>query len=330
MSESENFKVAVVGGGSSGVMAALRGVLNNDQVVLYTGSAKAKKKSRALWVGKVENMPGHLDYKKGIVNPSMETLKWIASSPFASLLTQVKSSVSEIIKNSNGTFTVKDEKGGEETVFAVVLATGVMDVQPNIGGSIEPILPFANVQLVDYCIRCDGHHVLGKKTSIIGGGDGAAWVAILLKERYDVADMTIITNGDKQEFSEEIKKLISAYEIKVEYSPISEVNGNHKELRLDGFVLEDETLVASDIAFVSLGMIVYNELAKSLELELDERGFVKTHKLSESSVENVYAVGDLQAGKKNQIYTGWDIAVDAMDSINSKKRRMRREKILNS
>jgi thioredoxin reductase (NADPH) len=139
---SKNFKIAVVGGGSAGVMAALRGVLNNDEVILYMGSPKAKKRSRAQWVAKVENMPGHLDYKKGIMNPNVETLKWIRESEFSHLLTEVKTSVTEIIKNEDGSFIIKDEKGGEENAFAVVLATGVMDVQPHIQGSIAPILPY--------------------------------------------------------------------------------------------------------------------------------------------------------------------------------------------
>lgn len=327
---SKNFKIAVVGGGSAGVMAALRGVLNNDEVILYMGSPKAKKRSRAQWVAKVENMPGHLEYKKGIMNPNIETLKWIRESDFSHLLSEVKTSVTEVIKNDDGSFTVKDEKGGEENVFAVVLATGVMDVQPHIQGSIQPILPYANVQLVDYCIRCDGHHVYKKKTSIIGPGDGAAWVGILLKERYDVPEMTIITNGDKAEFSEDVKKLMKLYDIKVEYSPIKEIHGNAKELVLEGYTLEDGTKIDTQISFISLGMIVYNELAKALGVELDERGFVNTFKQSETSIENIYAIGDLKANSKKQIYTGWDNAVDALDSINSKKRRLKREALLNS
>jgi thioredoxin reductase (NADPH) len=65
----------VIGGGAAGVMAALRGTLNNKQVLFFPGSPKNKKKSRAQWVSKVENMPGYSQYKKGIVQPHMETIK---------------------------------------------------------------------------------------------------------------------------------------------------------------------------------------------------------------------------------------------------------------
>lgn len=328
MTTKLNGKIAVVGGGSAGIMAALRGVLNNDEVLLYMGSAKTKKKSRALWVSKIENIPGHFDYKKGIVNPNIETLKWIKQSEFKDNLIQINSAVTDIKKNSDGTFNITDDKGATENVFAVVLATGVMDVQPKIQGSIETVFPFANVQLIDYCIRCDGHHVQNKNVAIIGGGDGAAWVGILLKERYDIPEITIVTNGDEQEFTKDTKKLIELYKIKVENSPILNIQGDAKQRKLDGFKLEDGKDINAKIAFVSMGMVIYNELAKQIGAQLDERGFVKTFKLSETSMENAYAIGDLKANSKKQIYTGWDNAVDAMDSINSKLRRIKRNQML--
>ena len=75
------------------------------------------------------------------------------------------------------------------------------------------------------------------------------------------------------------------------------------------------------LTFVSLGMIVYNELAKEIGAELDERGFVKTNAKGETNIENFYAVGDIQADTKKQIYTSWDMAVDSLDDINAKIRR---------
>lgn len=320
------FDIAVVGGGAAGIMAALRGVLNNDNVALFTGNAKAKKKSRAQWVSKVENMPGYHEYKKGIVNPNMETLKWIKSSEFKDKFTQLNNlSVETITRNDDGTFTLKDNKGEEYQTKYVVLATGLMDVQPHIGGSIEPVLPYANVQLIDYCLRCDGHHVLGKDTTIIGHTSGAIWVASMLYERYQTPSMNIVTNGETSDFDETTQELAKMYGFNIYTSPIKSIDGNAKELVLNGFELEDGTFVKNDIAFVSLGMIVYNELAKSLGAEVDNRGFVTTNQKGETTIEGLYAVGDLQADIKKQIYTAWDSAVDALDDINGKIRRKKRE-----
>ena len=75
-------------------------------------------------------------------------------------------------------------------------------------------------------------------------------------------------------------------------------------------------------------MIIYNELAVSLEAEIDERGFVKTNAKGETNIEGLYAIGDLQADTKKQIYTSWDMAVDALDDIDNKIRRKLREQTL--
>lgn len=321
------YEAAIVGGGSAGVMAALRGVLNNDDVLLITGSPKTKKASRAQWVAKVENIPGYQDYNKGIMNPNKETLDWIKESKFADRLETVADKVTSIEKDGE-VFTVETEKGDSYKAYNVVLATGVMDVQPHINGSIKDVLPYANVQLIDYCLRCDGHHVQDKSLAVIGSGDGAAWVGIMLHERYNIPQTTILTNGEDNEFSEEVQELVDMYGFKVETSPITDIKGNAKEVVLEGFELEDGTFVGAGMSFVSLGMIVYNELAKQIGAELDRRGFVITNAKSESSVEGVYAVGDLQADKKKQIYTGWDTAVDALDHINGKKRKRERTKKL--
>ena len=76
----KNSNIAIIGGGAAGTMAALRGVLNNDDCLYLPGAPKNKKKSRAQWVAKVENMPAYADIKRGITGPGNETIKWIASS----------------------------------------------------------------------------------------------------------------------------------------------------------------------------------------------------------------------------------------------------------
>jgi thioredoxin reductase (NADPH) len=321
--------IAIIGAGAAGVMAALRGVLNNDKVIMFTGSAKDKKKSRAQWVRKVENIPGFQNLEKGILDPNKQTIEDIKNGAFAENLELAQESVKEVIKNDDGSFTILTDKGEHHADFTV-LATGVMDVQPHIEGSIKGVFQYANLQLIDYCVRCDGHHVKDKETVIIGHTESAAWVSVMLVERYQVPGMTILTNGHEPEFSEELWELIDIYQIEVETAPIMEIMGDAKKGLMEGFMLEESKWVHAGIAFVSLGMIVYNDLAKGLGVELDQRGFVKTNVKGESNVENFYAVGDIQAGTKKQIYTSWDSAVDALDDINAKIRRINRQTKLNN
>lgn len=316
--------VAVVGGGSAGAMAVLRVVLNNDECLFFPGSPKDKKRSRAFWVSKVENMPGHLQYKKGIEEPNKESLDWLTTGAFKEKFIWKKNTgVTNIVKGEDGIFTLTDNKNETYRARYVILCTGVMDVQPMIQGSIEPIYPYANIQLADYCMRCDGHHVLNKKIAVFGHDSSAAWVGIILYERYQCPEITILTNGEKVAFSDEVLELMKKYNIKVVTEAITEIKGDPKNHILEGFVCGDK-VVNVEFAFISLGMIVYNELAKKLGAELDQRGFVHTDAKGKSSVEGLYVAGDLRANAKKQIYTAWDHAVDSADEINLLIRRKKR------
>jgi len=324
------YPVCVIGGGSAGVMASLRTVLNNDECLLFPGTPKNKKRSRAFWVSKIENMPSHFSFKKGIEDPNKEVIRWINQSPFAEKLIYKKNlGVEKITKNSSGVFEIVSSSNEIFYAKFVILCTGVMDVQPEINGSIAPILPYANVQLADYCLRCDGHHSMGKNLTIFGNGDGAAWVGIMLKERYGCPSVTILTNGENpKEFSQEVQKLVDLYQIQTQQQSVVKVIGQSKNNELLGYELEDGKMIKSEFTFISLGMIVYNELAIQLGAELDSRGFVLTNSHGESSISGLFVAGDLRANAKKQVYTAWDHAVDSADKINALLRYEKRQKVL--
>ena len=325
------YSVCVIGGGSAGTMAALRTILNNDECLFFPGSPKDKKKSRALWVRKVENVPAHLGYKRGIEDPNLETLKWIQESAFKdNFHIQKNCGVVSIKKNEKDLFEIVDSKDRKYLVSFVILCTGVMDVQPHIQGTIETVFDYANAQTIDYCLICDGHHVLDKKTAIIGHDNSAAWAAIMLQERYHCPEMTILTNGKEPSFQQDTQKLINLYNIRVIPTPIKAIHGEEKGKILKGFELEDGAVIEAEMSFVSLGLIVYNELAKQMGAELDGRGFVIGNEGGLTSVPGLYVAGDLKANTRKQIYTAWDNAVSAATAINLIIRTKRRQKILNT
>jgi thioredoxin reductase (NADPH) len=74
------------------------------------------------------------------------------------------------------------------------------------------------------------------------------------------------------------------------------------------------------MAFVSLGIRPNNQLALQLDAQVDESGLVITDKNGETSVENLFVIGDLRSNSMKQIYTAWQQAVESVQLIN---RRMR-------
>ncbi len=321
--------VAVIGGGSAGTMAYLRAVLNHNDTVWFLGDAKNRKQSRGTWVFKVDNIPGMHGDAKPIAGAASTTRKWVEAHPhLKEKSTAVRAKVTGIERMEDGVFRlVAKAKKKEEVFFArhVILATGVMDLQPVIDGSIEPVFPYANRGDLIYCVRCDGHHVLGHRVAVIGPASTAMSIANLMHERYGVHDVAVLTHGAEQGDLGRTGVLGARYGAKVHTSPIAALEGKPKGDGLTGFVLEDGTRIAAEKAIVALGTIVYNDLAKQLGAQLADDGRVVVDQHNETTVPGLFAVGDLVAGKKMQIYTGWDEAVDAADAIDRRVRRHKRE-----
>jgi thioredoxin reductase (NADPH) len=323
---SEVYEIAIIGSGAAGSMAALRAVLNNRKTLVFHGDKHTAKRSRALWVDKVVNMPLMFDKKRAIKSSSEETFDWIRSDAyFSKKLTEIKEAVQKIEKSPDGIFKLKT---AEKDFYAkyVLLSTGIMDVQPKIQNSIEPILPYANNGFIDYCIRCDGHKVIGKISATIGHTETAGWVAVMLHERYQPPKMKIFTHTNSAEFleDEDLMKLIRTYEIKIIEGEITGLVGDPKKSleafkirQADGSELEE----AVQLAFPMLGQIAYNELAQQLGAKITENGNVITNEKGETNIEGFYVAGDLRAGKKYQIYTAWDMSVDSIDDMDLKLRK---------
>lgn len=321
----KRYDVAIVGAGGAGQMAVLRSVLNHLEVIAFLGNPNISRASRSDWVEKVETLPGFFDKKNPLTEISKEVFEFIEKKKdLRKFLTKIERAVAFIDKKEDG-FEVFD---GAQTYWAraVVLCTGTADVQPMIQTSIKPILPFAKNGDVYYCIQCEGHQTVGHEIAIIGNGEAASSTAIILKERYDCPKISILTNGKIWNDSKETNALLQKYAIQIEESEIQEILGVPGESGLRGFRLAEKEVVATK-AVVCLGKIVYNELAKQVGAELDAEEYVLTNSKGETSIPNFYAVGDLVAGKKKQIYTAWDSAVDVIDEIDLRTREIKRQSL---
>lgn len=316
------YDLAIIGGGGAGQMAILRAALNQIPSIAFLGDTQARKRSRSVWVHDVENIPGMFDIRNPITQTEKSVLKFIEARPeLAACMETHQESVTKISRDRD-IFTLTAADSTYQAKY-VVLCTGTADVQPHIQGKIDPVFPYANRGDLLYCIRCDGHKTIGHDTAVIGHSTGAAWVAIMLKERYDNPKITLLSNGRPFEGSMEVRQILDHYGIEVIEEPIQEILGDPKEA-MSGFQLEGQK-VAATRAFVALGSIVHNDLARQLGVDLDDREHIKTNAKCETNVPGFYAVGDLVSGKKKQVYTAWDMAVDAVDDIDAKLRAARRE-----
>lgn len=322
----ELYPLAIIGAGASGIMATKRAILNNDKVLLFLGAKKQLKNSRGTWVKKIESIPGLEHYDRAIIDMRDETLSSLQHSAFQKNLFIINDSVIDIEKVEQG-FVLKDNHGSKYKVEHVILATGMMDEQPLINDSIKEIFPYANNQTIGYCIRCEGHKTPNKEVAVIGFNDDAANAAIILHERYALKKISLLTNGHEPCWNKETQKLIATYGIVVHKQPIKEVIGEKKQGILQGFKLDDATIVQAKRGFVILGMRPNNELAIKLGLDLDPKGLVITDNKCQSSLEHVYVIGDLQSNSMKQVYAAFMHGITAADDINKKIRLKKRRQL---
>ena len=151
---------------------------------------------------------------------------------------------------------------------------------------------------------------------------------IILAERYSIPNITILTNGEETDFTDESKSLIKNYSIQVNSKSIAKIY-DKEDHKLDKIGFSDNSQINVDFAVVSLGVRINNMLAKELGAELDSEGYVLANDNGLTSVENLYVAGDLKANTRKQVYVAWDTAIRASEAIN-KEIRLQKRKALKS
>ncbi len=244
-----------------------------------------------------------------------------------------------LVPGATGVFQVSSESSSWSAT-QLILATGVMDRQPQILKSrrgevqddIKWIYPAANREQVLYCIRCEGHLTRGERVAVIGHGEGAAQIAMMLHERYGSASL-VLRNGEASEWSEDSAALLDHYGIDVRGERIVEIDSSREGMQ--AIELEGGDRFELSFALVALGLYrVYNELAQQLGAELadperpPEERHVRIDHRGETTVPGLFAIGDMawrpDEPVMKQIYTSQEYAVRAVDSVDSRRRRQER------
>jgi len=379
--QKQQLDVIVVGGGVGGSAAALRAAQYHLRTAWVTGDKQTRKSSRAQWVVNIDNMIGvHAGLLKG---KFARVLKRAGFSEAKVALENAHFHIGtrDIVQNVRDRLAdgfsdwvqVIDQRavraaqaeegfaielpGGESlTAGAVVVATGVMDRQPQVrkaveGGEVEDdirwVYPFANQETLLYCVRCEGHLVRAQPVCVIGHTESAAQVALALFERYDVP-VRLLLNGQPLAATEETRRLLGAYGIGLEAGRIVDLVDERKNPKrrapdgkaLRGFRLESGEVVPARFGVVALGLYrVYNELARQLGAELEDAArpeelrHVLVDDFSETSVRGLFCVGDMAKGRgkgpsMKQIYTAQEYAVRAVDKVDVRRRKARRARVL--
>lgn len=189
----------------------------------------------------------------------------------------------------------------------IVLAYGVRDTLPDI-----PHIEDYYGTTVHHCPDCDGWESRDQRIGVIAWGKRAVGLALKLLQWSD--DVVVFTHGHEREWDEEQRSKLLAERVAVKDEKIVALEGN--EGRVSFAVLETGERVPVQRLFFSIHVERSSTLAEDLGCEVDpEKADVKVDEHRCTTVEGVWAIGDLVPGAQLAITSAADGAIAAI-SIN--------------
>lgn len=297
MPDSPGLDCLVIGGGAAGLVAGTYLARFRRRVRIIDGG-----KSRLRWIPTSHNYPG---FAEGIHGRDI----------LARLAEQTRRYGVAI---DDGMVTALERRGdifvariGARDVAArtVILATGVVDVTPDFPGAGEALA----MGCLRYCPICDGYEAIGRNVAVIGAGLHGMRESLFIR-RYAGA-LTVLTMGQAAQAPEDMLRRLDAERIRLIDDRIDGMRyaGDRSvEIAFDGGRAE-----RFDVVYAALGTCVNSELARGLGAARTEQGELKVDAHLQTSVDGLYAAGDVVEGL-NQITVAMGHAAIAATAIHNR------------
>lgn len=300
--QSYDFDVVILGGGPAGLSAAIYASRGAVSTALIDISMMGGQPSNYL---ELENYPGfpiiggydlmekfeeHAD-KFGVQKFPMQEIEKIDLT-----------STPKLIVTKEGEFKAK----------SVIIACGAQPMKLGVPGEKEFV-----GRGVSYCAVCDGAFYKGKVVAVVGGGNAAVEEAMYLTK---FADKVFVIHRRNELRADKIVQERAFKNEKLEFvwdSVVKEIKGDelvHTAV-LENVHTKEHSNLAVDGIFPYIGMVPNIENISG-QVEQDAGGFILTDETMKTSIEGVFAVGDIRKTPLRQVITAAsDGAVGAVYSV---------------
>ncbi|MDX6693100.1 MAG: hypothetical protein QOF02_703 [Blastocatellia bacterium] len=281
MSEEKLYDCIVVGAGPAGLSGALFLARYRQRVLTFHHNSP-----RNLYAHGVHGFLGH----HGITPAELLARGRDEVAQHGGLIMEACVTKVERVAEEHFRVTAGDDAAGNSQTFdarRLLLATGLRDVMPDCPGFRD----FYGAT-VHHCPDCDGFEVTGKRVAVLGRGRET--VGFTLNLLTWTNQLTLITNGDAGDMTDEHRALLARFSIEITDRRIMELEGDKEACRLERVRFEDRSALEADALFFNLGTSPASDLHTQLGCKLDEEcGLVWVDDGQQTSVRGVYAAGDL-------------------------------------
>ena len=295
------YDVIIIGSGSAGYTAAIYSCRAGRKTLLIAGSIPG---GQLMLTSDVENFPG---FPESIVGPElMEQMRKQAERFGPEIVYDDASDVDFKSRPFNVTVGKKTYEGK-----TVIISTGANAKWLGIPSETK-----FRGHGVSSCATCDGYFFKEKNVVVVGGGDTAMEEATFLA---NITKKVIVVHRRDKLRASQIMQERSLRNPKISFvwdSVVKEILGDNNVTGVTSKNLKTgkEQLLKTDGVFVAIGYEPNTSIFKG-QIDLDPKGYIITHKETETNLPGVFAAGDVRDFRYRQAITaaadGCKAAMDA-------------------
>lgn len=289
-------KIIVVGSNHAGT-AAIKTILGNyegNEVVVYdkNNNISFLGCGMALWIG------NQISGAEGLFYATKESLEEMGAK------VHMEADVHKIdFENKKVYVTLSDGTEVEDSYDKIILATGSLPIIPTIPGkdleNVQQVKLYQNA--AEVIKKLENPEI--KDITVVGAG----YIGVELAEAFerhgknvtmvDIADTCLPAYYDEP-FTSLMKKNLEDHNINLEFGQaVQEIKGENGKVTA---VVTDKKEIKADMVILSIGFRPNNALGKD-SLELFRNGAYLVNKKQETSIKDVYAIGDCATVYDNTI-----------------------------
>ncbi len=292
----DDYDTIVVGAGPAGLTAATYLTRFRRKVLVLDGGP-----SRASWIPESHNTPG---FPEGVSGEALLARLRAQALRYGALISAERA---ESIERDAGEFRLALGAGPVRSRF-VVLATGLLDLKPPLAGVDDAI----KQSVVRLCPICDAFEAIDARIAVLGDGDAGAREALYL--RTYSSDVTLLALGQAPCDTHALDEAgVRILHVAIEDLSLA---GRTVTLHADG------SLQTFDYLYLALGCDLQSSLATACGAHHDAIGNLVVDAHQQTSVDGLYAIGDVSLGL-NQIAVATGEAVIAATDIHNRLRKQR-------